>query len=126
MLEHELDEEELYSIIMFCDGEEENKNQRQLTEDFFPGEDITATKMSFIRKIIRRLRKTYPILSVQGKDGGYFLPDRDNKVKGRLEVLAFKGYMQTRIKSECIVLNKVLKACSIYLNEEFEQLELPF
>ena len=127
MLDSKFDEVELYSILMTLNGEGECKNQGRFAEDFFPGEEITTAKKNCIRNIIRRLRNaTHPIISFQGQDGGYCLPDIENKVKGRLEVLAFKEYMQTRIKSECIVLNRVLKACSIYLNEEFEQLELPF
>jgi len=127
LLDYEFDEVELYSIIMALNGEENCKTQRELAEDFFPGEDITRSKQSFIRDVIRRLRNAvHPIISFQGTGGGYCLPDKKNKTKGRLEVLAFKEYMKNRIKSECIILNKVLKACSIYLNEEFKQLELPF
>ena len=125
MLEYEFNEVELWSIIMTLNGEENCRNQKRLTEDL----DLEKAPAvdSGIRRIIRSLRKAgLPILSIPGIGGGYFVPDRKAPEKGRAEVLAWRDYMRQRIQSECIVTNMVLKACAVYLNTKFKQLELPF
>ncbi|GAG20908.1 unnamed protein product [marine sediment metagenome] len=127
LVANESEELELLSVICSLNGEGQCKSQRALAEDFYPGEEPTQNKQSQIRKVIRRLRKKInPILSLPGGGGGYFFPDKANPEKGRLEVLAWRDYMRQRIKSECIITNQVLKACSIYLNDDFRQLVLPF
>lgn len=127
MLDSELEDLELLTMLEVLNGENQCRSQKDLAEDFYPGLEPTAGRQGAIRKIIRSLRKKiHPILSLPGGGGGYFFPDKDDPEKGRREVLDWRDYMRQRIKSECIITNQVLKACSIYLNADFRQLVLPF
>lgn len=121
------DEYRIWICIRTHRGQDTAINQHEIFQQVFPrllqtlsSQGIKTAKIR-MRKGIRTLRdKSFPILSVPGKMGGYYLPADDTEVKNWREFMKAKAY------SELAVVNPVIRGCNELLRENVRQLELDF